>query len=45
MQFVQRKPDPQVAKAELRRNLTIFGAAVIAVRITPYVLDLFQSKA
>lgn len=45
MQFVPRRPDPQVAKAELRRNLTVFGAAVVAVRAIPYVLNLFQSKA
>lgn len=42
MQFIARKPDPAVARAELRRNLALFGAAILAARVTPYVLHLLQ---
>lgn len=45
MQFAPRKPDAQAAQAELRRNLTVFGAAVVAVRVAPYIFGLLQSKA
>lgn len=45
MPFAVRKPDAAAANAELRRNLTLFGAAIVAVRAAPYIFALFQSKA
>ncbi len=42
--FMQQKRDPAVAKAELRRNVTLFAAACLAVRAVPYVLDFLQSQ-
>ncbi|KAL4452541.1 hypothetical protein ABPG75_008203 [Micractinium tetrahymenae] len=38
--FVQKKADPAVARAELKRNVTVFLTAVLAVRALPYCLEL-----
>lgn len=42
--FVQKKADPAVARAELKRNVTVFLTAVLVVRALPYCLELFQKK-
>lgn len=42
--FVQRKTDASVARAELKRNLTVFAAACVLIRATPYVLELLSKK-
>ena len=44
MQFVQRRPDPRVARKELVHNLTVFAAIVLAVRAAPYVLQALQKQ-
>lgn len=42
--FVQKKADPAVARAELKRNVTVFLTAVVVVRALPYCLELFQKN-
>lgn len=42
--FVQKKTDPAVARAELKRNASIFLTAVLVIRALPYCLDLLQKK-
>lgn len=41
--FVQQKRDPKLARAELKRNISIFAAAVLAIRASTYLLDAMQS--
>ena len=43
--FIQRKPDPVAARRELMGNLKLFAAAVVAIRVSTYVLDALQRKA
>lgn len=42
--FVARKPDPVVARAELRRNLITFASTILVVRAVPYVLQALQGQ-
>lgn len=42
--FVPKKTDPAVARAELKRNATLFVAAVLVIRAVPYCLDFFQKN-
>lgn len=42
--FMQQKRDPAVARAELKRNVTVFAAACLVVRAVPYLLDLLQKQ-
>jgi hypothetical protein len=42
--FVQKKTDAAVARKELKRNATIFLAAVLAIRVAPYALDFLQRQ-
>lgn len=42
--FVQKKPDPALAKAELRRNITLFAGAVAVIRAVPYILAFVQEQ-
>lgn len=40
--FVQKRPDPAVARAELKRNLGVFAVALLVIRAAPYALDALQ---
>lgn len=42
--FVQRKTDPAVARAELKRNIGIFVTAMLVIRAAPYCLELLQGN-
>ncbi len=43
--FVQKKPDAAAARQQLKRNASLFLAAVLAIRITPYALDFLQKHS
>ncbi|KNA26089.1 hypothetical protein SOVF_000630 [Spinacia oleracea] len=40
----QKKPNKEEALKQLRSHGLMFGAWVVAVRITPYVLQYFQKE-
>ncbi|KAL9268738.1 Mitochondrial import receptor subunit TOM6-like protein [Drosera capensis] len=39
----QKKPDKAEALRELKKHVAMFGAWVVVVRITPYLLHYFQN--
>ena len=45
MQFVQRRPDPKVARKELQYNVSVFAATILVVRAIPYILQALQKQS
>jgi hypothetical protein len=43
--FAPKRPSKEAAVAELKHNLTLFGAALFAIRAAPYLLHFLQSKS
>ena len=43
--FASRKPDPKAAHKELRTHLVILGVWILAIRLTPQVLDILQERS
>ena len=40
--FGAKRADPQAARKELRNHLTILGIWILAIRLTPEILDKYQ---
>ncbi len=40
--FIPKKPDPVAARKELVGNCRSFAVAIIAIRLSTYVLDALQ---
>jgi hypothetical protein len=41
--FGPRKPDPKVAKRELKNNIILFAGIVVTARVAPLVFHVAQS--